>query len=40
MNLRSLPAAAAAYLYQLTETGLSAPLTLGATKFFKDDDLH
>jgi lipid-binding SYLF domain-containing protein len=28
------------YLYQLTETGLSASLTLGATKFFKDDDLH
>jgi lipid-binding SYLF domain-containing protein len=28
------------YLYQLTETGLSASLTLGATKFFKDEDLH
>ena len=28
------------YVYQLTETGLSASLTLGATKFFKDEDLH
>jgi lipid-binding SYLF domain-containing protein len=28
------------YVYQLTESGLSASLTIGATKFFKDDDLH
>ena len=27
------------YLYQLTETGLSASITVGGTKFFKDDDL-
>jgi len=28
------------YLYQLTDTGLSASLTLSGTKFFKDPDLH
>jgi len=28
------------YLYQLTDTGLSAALTLSGTKFFKDSDLH
>jgi lipid-binding SYLF domain-containing protein len=28
------------YLYQLTETGLSATLTVGGTKFFKDSDLN
>lgn len=28
------------YLYQLTETGLSASITLGGTKFFKDDELN
>ena len=28
------------YLYQLTETGLSASITVGGTKFFKDDDLN
>ena len=28
------------YLYQLTDTGLSASLTLSGTKFFKDSDLH
>ena len=28
------------YLYQLTETGLSASITIGGTKFFKDDDLN
>jgi len=28
------------YLYQLTETGLSATLTVGGTKFFKDGDLN
>jgi lipid-binding SYLF domain-containing protein len=28
------------YLYQLTETGISATLTVGGTKFFKDDDLN
>jgi len=28
------------YVYPLTESGLSASLTLGATKFFRDDDLH
>jgi lipid-binding SYLF domain-containing protein len=28
------------YLYQLTQTGLSATLTVGGTKFFKDTDLN
>ncbi len=28
------------YLYQLTQTGLSASLTVGGTKFFKDPDLN
>jgi len=28
------------YLYQLTQTGLSATLTIGGTKFFKDTDLN
>jgi lipid-binding SYLF domain-containing protein len=28
------------YLYQLTQTGLSATLTVGGTKFFKDGDLN
>ena len=28
------------YLYQLTETGLSATLTVPGTKFFKDSDLN
>jgi len=28
------------YLYQLTETGLSASITVGVTKSFKDDDLN
>jgi lipid-binding SYLF domain-containing protein len=28
------------YLYQLTETGLSASITVSGTKFFKDDDLN
>jgi hypothetical protein len=28
------------YLYQITETGLSASLTLSGTKFFRDDDLN
>jgi lipid-binding SYLF domain-containing protein len=28
------------YLYQLTDTGLSASLTVSGTKFFKDPDLH
>jgi lipid-binding SYLF domain-containing protein len=28
------------YLYQLTETGLAATLTVGGTKFFKDGDLN
>jgi len=28
------------YLYQLTQTGLSASITAGGTKFFKDDDLN
>ena len=28
------------YLYQLTQTGLSATLTVGGTKFFKDSDLN
>jgi len=28
------------YLYQLTETGLAASVTLSGTKFFKDTDLH
>jgi lipid-binding SYLF domain-containing protein len=28
------------YLYQLTETGLAASITLGATKFFRDTSLH
>ncbi|HSD43950.1 MAG TPA: hypothetical protein VLD36_19045 [Burkholderiales bacterium] len=28
------------YLYQLTDTGLAASLTLSGTKFFKDSELH
>jgi len=28
------------YLYQLTQTGLAATLTVGGTKFFKDPDLN
>ena len=28
------------YLYQLTDTGLAASLTLSGTKLFKDPDLH
>jgi len=28
------------YLYQLTGTGLSASITAGGTKFFKDDELN
>jgi hypothetical protein len=28
------------YLYQLTETGLAAKLTVSGTKFFKDPDLN
>jgi lipid-binding SYLF domain-containing protein len=28
------------YLYQLTQTGLSATLTVGGTRFFKDGDLN
>jgi lipid-binding SYLF domain-containing protein len=28
------------YLYQLTETGLAASVTLSGTKFFKDSDLY
>jgi lipid-binding SYLF domain-containing protein len=28
------------YLYQLTETGLSASITIGGTKYFKDEDLN
>lgn len=28
------------HLYQLTDTGLSASITLSGTKFFKDTDLH
>ena len=28
------------YLYQLTQTGLAATLTVGGTKFFKDGDLN
>jgi len=28
------------YLYQLTQTGLAATLTVGGTKFFKDADLN
>jgi lipid-binding SYLF domain-containing protein len=28
------------YLYQITETGLAATLTVGGTKFFKDPDLN
>ena len=28
------------YMYQLTDTGLSASVTVGGTKFFKDADLH
>jgi lipid-binding SYLF domain-containing protein len=28
------------YLYQLTETGLSAELTVSGTKYFKDDELN
>ena len=30
----------AVYLYQLTQTGLAATLTVGGTKFFKDTDLN
>jgi lipid-binding SYLF domain-containing protein len=30
----------AVYLYELTETGLLASITVGGTKFFKDDDLN
>ena len=28
------------YLYQLTETGLAATLTVAGTKFFLDNDLN
>lgn len=28
------------YLYQVTETGLAAQLTLGGTKFFRDDEVY
>ena len=28
------------YLYQLTDTGLSATLTVSGTRFFKDGDLN
>ncbi len=28
------------YMYQLTDTGLSASVTVAGTKFFKDPDLH
>jgi hypothetical protein len=28
------------YLYQLTDTGLSASLTVSGTKFFKDKDMN
>jgi lipid-binding SYLF domain-containing protein len=28
------------YLYQLTQNGLAATLTVGGTKFFKDGDLN
>jgi hypothetical protein len=28
------------YLYQLTQSGLSATLTVGGTKFFKDSDMN
>jgi hypothetical protein len=28
------------YLYQLTETGLSATLTVGGTRFVKDSELN
>lgn len=28
------------YLYQLTETGLSASITVTGTKFFRDPDLN
>jgi lipid-binding SYLF domain-containing protein len=28
------------YLYQVTQTGLAATLTVGGTKFFKDGDLN
>ena len=28
------------YLYQLTESGLSASITVGGTKYFKDDELN
>ena len=31
--------AAGVYLYQLTDTGLSATLTVSGTRFFKDGDL-
>ncbi len=33
-------AAPGVYLYQLTDTGLSATLTVSGTKFFKDGDLN
>ena len=28
------------YLYQLTETGLSASITVSGTRYFKDADLN
>ena len=28
------------YLYQLTQTGFAATLTVGGTKFFKDGDMN
>ena len=28
------------YLYELTQTGLSATLTVGGTQFFRDSDLN
>jgi lipid-binding SYLF domain-containing protein len=28
------------YMFQLTDTGLSASITVGGTKFYKDPDLH
>ena len=34
------PIAPGVYLYQLTDTGLSATLTVSGTKFFKDGDLN
>jgi hypothetical protein len=30
----------AVYLYQITETGLNATLTVAGTKFFVDSDLN